>query len=80
MLARHISIYLASELTSYSLSEIGKVMNGKDHTTIMYSVEKIKSIMETDEFFFIILFHRLWKTPVEKMLKSCEIVLERLWK
>lgn len=49
MLARHISIYLASELTSYSLSEIGKVMNGKDHTTIMYSVEKIKSIMETDE-------------------------------
>ncbi len=49
MLARHISIYLASELTSYSLSEIGKVMNGKDHTTIMYSVEKIKSIMETDD-------------------------------
>lgn len=48
-LARHISIYLASELTSYSLSEIGKMMNGKDHTTIMYSVEKIRSILETDE-------------------------------
>ena len=48
-LARHISIYLASELTSYSLSEIGKMMNGKDHTTIMYSVEKIKSILGTDE-------------------------------
>ena len=48
-LARHISIYLASELTSYSLSEIGKMMNGKDHTTIMYSVEKIKSILDTDE-------------------------------
>ena len=48
-LARHISIYLASLLTSYSLSEIGKMMNGKDHTTIMYSVEKIKSIIDTDE-------------------------------
>ena len=48
-LARHISIYLASVLTSYSLSEIGKFMNGKDHTTIMYSVEKIKSILDTDE-------------------------------
>ena len=48
-LARHISVYLASELTSYSLSEIGKMMNGKDHTTIMYSVEKIKSILGTDE-------------------------------
>ena len=48
-LARHISVYLASELTSYSLSEIGKMMNGKDHTTIMYSVEKIKSILNTDD-------------------------------
>lgn len=49
MLARHISIYLASKLTSYSLSEIGKSMNGKDHTTIMHSVDKIKSLLSTDE-------------------------------
>ena len=48
-LARHISIYLASILTSFSLSEIGKSMNGKDHTTIMYSVEKIKSILDVDD-------------------------------
>ena len=25
------------------------MMNGKDHTTIMYSVEKIKSILDTDD-------------------------------
>ena len=49
ILARHISIYLASKLTSYSLSEIGKSMNGKDHTTIMHSVDRIKSLLETDE-------------------------------
>ena len=49
ILARHISIYLTSKLTSYSLSEIGKSMNGKDHTTIMHSVDRIKSLLETDE-------------------------------
>ena len=49
ILARHISIFLASKLTSYSLSEIGKSMNGKDHTTIMHSVDRIKSLLETDE-------------------------------
>ena len=49
ILARHISIYLSSKLTSYSLSEIGKMMNGKDHTTIMHSVDRIKSLLETDE-------------------------------
>ena len=47
--ARHISIYLSSKLTSYSLSEIGKMMNGKDHTTIMHSVDRIKSLIDTDE-------------------------------
>ncbi len=49
ILARHISIYLSSKLTSYSLSEIGKAMNGKDHTTIMHSVDRIKSLLEADE-------------------------------
>ena len=49
ILARHISIYLASKLTSYSLSEIGKAMSGKDHTTIMHSVERIKSLLEVDD-------------------------------
>ena len=49
ILARHISIYLSSKLTSYSLSEIGKMMNGKDHTTIMHSVDRIKSLIDTDE-------------------------------
>ena len=49
ILARHISIYLASKLTSYSLSEIGKAMSGKDHTTIMHSVDRIKSLLEVDD-------------------------------
>ena len=49
ILARHISIFISSKLTSYSLSEIGKAMNGKDHTTIMHSIDRINSLMETDE-------------------------------
>ena len=48
-LARQISIYLTSVLTTYSLSEIGKAMGGKDHTTISHSIDKIKSLMEADE-------------------------------
>ncbi|MDY5931433.1 MAG: chromosomal replication initiator protein DnaA [Candidatus Ornithospirochaeta sp.] len=49
MLARHIAIYLANSLTSYSFSEIGKQLSGRDHTTIMHSVEKIKAMIETDD-------------------------------
>ncbi len=48
-LARHISIYLADDLTPYSLSEIGKAMSGRDHTTVMHSINKIKSLSDVDD-------------------------------
>ena len=43
------AIFRSTILTSYSLSEIGKAMSGKDHTTIMHSVERIKSLLEVDD-------------------------------
>ncbi len=48
-LARHISMYLSSILTNLSLTEIGKYFDNKDHTTISYAINKIKSIEESDE-------------------------------
>ncbi len=39
---RQVAMFLARELTNYSLPEIGKFFNGKDHTTVLYSYNKIK--------------------------------------
>jgi chromosomal replication initiator protein len=38
---RQIAMYLAKELTLASLPEIGKAFNGKHHTTVLHSVQKI---------------------------------------
>jgi chromosomal replication initiator protein len=38
---RQIAMYLAKEMTSSSLPEIGKAFNGKHHTTVLHSVQKI---------------------------------------
>lgn len=38
---RQIAVFLARELTSHSLSEIGARFGGRDHTTILHAVEKI---------------------------------------
>jgi chromosomal replication initiator protein len=38
---RQIAMYLAKELTQASLPEIGKAFNGKHHTTVLHSVQKI---------------------------------------
>ena len=39
--ARHIAIYLSRWLTEESLESIGKKFGGRDHTTVMHSVNKI---------------------------------------
>ena len=32
-----------------SLPQIGEALGGRDHTTVMYGVDKIASLMETDD-------------------------------
>jgi chromosomal replication initiator protein len=39
--ARHIAMYVARQLTQHTLAEIGSHFGGKDHTTVLYAVEKI---------------------------------------
>lgn len=38
---RQIAMYLARELTGSSLSDIGKVIGGKDHATVIYACKQI---------------------------------------
>ena len=46
--ARHIAIYLFRDLLNLPLKKIGAVFSGRDHTTIMHSVEKIDKMLKTD--------------------------------
>jgi len=45
---RQIAMYLAKELTSRSLPEIGRRFGGRDHTTILYGVRKVEEMRGTD--------------------------------
>ncbi|MCX7699198.1 MAG: chromosomal replication initiator protein DnaA [Candidatus Goldbacteria bacterium] len=49
--ARQIAMYIARQLTDYSLVQIGQYFGGKDHTTVMHAINKIEKIMNTDEKF-----------------------------
>ncbi|MGD8822469.1 MAG: chromosomal replication initiator protein DnaA, partial [Anaerolineales bacterium] len=48
-LPRQVAMYLIREETSASLPQIGEVLGGRDHTTVMYGVDKISDAMETDD-------------------------------
>ncbi len=41
-------MYLAKQLTSRSLPEIGRKFGGRDHTTVMHAVRRIEELKQTD--------------------------------
>ncbi|MTH57974.1 chromosomal replication initiator protein DnaA [Paracoccus litorisediminis] len=45
---RQIAMYLAKQMTSRSLPEIGRRFGGRDHTTIMHGVRKIEELRSAD--------------------------------
>lgn len=47
--ARQICAYLMCDILSLPLVSIGKIMGGKDHTTIMYSRNKVEELMKVNE-------------------------------
>lgn len=48
---RQVAMYLAKQLTSRSLPEIGRRFGNRDHTTVMYAVKKVDELREHDSGF-----------------------------
>jgi chromosomal replication initiator protein len=45
---RQIAMFLAKELTTASLPQIGREFGGKHHTTVLHSINKITGMREND--------------------------------
>ncbi len=48
---RQVAMYLAKQLTSRSLPEIGRKFGNRDHTTVMHAVSRVTELMEVDTAF-----------------------------
>lgn len=46
---RQVAMFLARKLTRHSLGEIGGFFGGRDHTTVMYAVDRIQKSIEADQ-------------------------------
>lgn len=48
---RQVAMYLAKNLTSRSLPEIGRKFGNRDHTTVMHAVSRVAELIEEDATF-----------------------------
>ncbi len=48
-LPRQVAMYLLREEANASLPQIGQALGGRDHTTVMYAIEKISDLLERDD-------------------------------
>jgi hypothetical protein len=46
--SRQVAMYLAKHVGRWSTTMIGKFYNGRHHTTVLYSIQKIESLREED--------------------------------
>ncbi|NNJ46980.1 MAG: chromosomal replication initiator protein DnaA, partial [Acidimicrobiia bacterium] len=50
--ARQTAMYLCRELTDLSLPKIGRAFGGRDHTTVMHALDRVKALMVEDKATF----------------------------
>lgn len=48
VLPRQVAMYIIREQTDHSLVEIGQMLGGRDHTTVMHGLEKIEQAVESN--------------------------------
>jgi chromosomal replication initiator protein len=48
-LPRQVAMYLIRKETDASLPQIGEVLGGRDHTTVIYGCEKVADMVERDD-------------------------------
>ena len=48
---RQVAMFLAKQLTSRSLPEIGRKFGNRDHTTVMHAIKKVEQLSSADPGF-----------------------------
>ena len=51
VLARQVAMFISRELTNASLTEIGEAFGGKNHSTVIHALDKVRDLKEKNGLF-----------------------------
>lgn len=51
VIARQVAMYFVKEYTNHSLKAIGSYFGGRDHSTVIHSIQSVNDMMDTDKSF-----------------------------
>ena len=60
--ARHVAMFLCRELLGLSLMQVGQFFGGRDHSSVLYSVKKVKQLQESN---------RVMNNHISQLKKLC---------
>jgi len=60
-LARQVSMHIVREITQMSMEAIGEEFGGRDHSTVVYTIKQVKTMMDQNSYF---------KNTVEDLIKN----------
>lgn len=63
--ARQVAIYVVQEITGMPYTAIGMEFGGRDHSTIVYAINKVKAIIKKDPSY---------KSTIEDIIKNMRVV------
>ncbi len=70
-LARHFSMYLTRKHTKMSSSEIGRVMGGKNHATVLVACKKVEGLLQRNE-------ELNWQGPHGNKIAKAQAIISHL--
>ena len=63
--ARQMSMYIVKEICGLTMAEIGKEFNGRDHSTVVYTISQVEKKMKENSFF---------RDTVEDIIKNVKAI------
>ncbi len=68
IIARHLYCYFARTVQKKTLKHIAEVLGGRDHTTIIHAVDKVKTMIEINDELYIHPYNEIQKLITQTLI------------